>query len=800
MANDKMVLETQKWLNENYSGKKGFSPFSKEELDGITGFGTFKRLIQALQIELNENYAANLTVDGDFGNGTLQAMPKTIVPVSVDSESINLHFIIQGSLWCKGYPGGGFDGVYGPESAKGIKAFQKDAGITVDGIIRPYIMKGLMNTDGYTITSNALIDNKIEKAAIQRAMNKDYAPQIGLVAPNGIWERKSHSNLIKACQITWNISGVDGIWGPGTMNAAPTLAKGSTNSESIKLLQWALIVNGHIIDQTLKFDDATYNAVRAFQELLCLGVDGIVGKDTWASLLSTCGNTSRKTTACDTSTQLTETTAKRLIDNGYDTVGRYLTKVEGSTFEKQLTIAEINIMKKYGLKIFPIMQKDGRSASKFSFLTGGIDGKEAFEAARKLGFPVGTTIYFSVDYDVLVDDIWSNIIPYFEAVESALKNFYKLGVYGPRMVCNELAKCGLTTSSFVSDMSSGFTGNIGQKIPSNWSYEQIYEWRKDNISRPNPIGIDIDNNLASPRATGILASALSPLPDFCGGEDYRNVKHHKMTLQKDGYYECEICHYRVPGPALEDYKILTEKENYIVKSLLIAATFFENYRQEPGSCSFMEYISPSEDNGTQYYYMTEKCLFEIDNIRSKYKSSYSFCDSEGNYIREYEDSYKDYLGVILAMNPFVKYKNLDSPMALILNGKIDDLLSFIIGVNANDITSFMLDAKNLVESTEEKNALSFMSSLSSILSFALKGISTKLSKLLDVLSMTYDVLDLTTEIQEDAKLEEGDIYVKILPSGLALSDVSPSLVVTFKGNSNKIKSINFGENLVDTDK
>ena len=63
-----MVLETQKWLNDTYAGQTGFVPFTQEELDGVTGAGTFRRLVQALQIELN------VSVDGSFGNDTLNAI------------------------------------------------------------------------------------------------------------------------------------------------------------------------------------------------------------------------------------------------------------------------------------------------------------------------------------------------------------------------------------------------------------------------------------------------------------------------------------------------------------------------------------------------------------------------------------------------------------------------------------------------------------------------------------------------------------------------------------------------------
>lgn len=792
MVNDEMVAKTQKWLNDTYTGITGFTPFTKDEVDGITGFGTFKRLIQALQIELNKRYTAGLVVDGDFGNGTLKALPAKISPVSVGSKADNLHFIIQGSLWCKGYPGGGFDGVYGILSANGVKEFQKDAGIIQDGIIKPYIMKGLMNTDGYKFSASLLDENALEKVAVQKALNKDYAEKIGLVAPNGIWERKSHTNLIKACQIAWNVPGVDGMWGPGTMGYAPTLFKGSTNYESVKLLQWSLNINGFKVDLTEKFDEFTYKAVYDFQDFLCLGADGIAGKNTWASLLATCGNTERKTTACDTSTQLITVTAKKLKDYGYDTVGRYLTKVEGTNFEKQMTNEEIKVMQNVGLKVFPIMQKSGGDVLSFNGVAGAIDGHEAYEAARVFGFPVGTTIYFAVDYDALVADIPNAIIPYFAAAKIELKNFYKIGVYGPRMVCSELARRGITAYSFVSDMSTGFTGNIGQKIPDNWSYQQIFEWRKNDQSRKNPFGIDIDNVVASSRATGILASELKTLPDFCGGKDYKNVKNHKMVLQADGYYECTICHYRVPGPAIEDGSILSERDNYEVKALIIAASYYENYRQEPESCNFMDYISPSDDIGTQYYYMPEKCLFRVDQIRSKYIGCYSYCDSDGNYVNEYEEFYNEYIGVIIAMEPATNTKILNSPMAVLLNGKIKGLISLLIGINAEEITSFMLTAKDAIESSQNKDLMGYLSVLATIVSAAVKPINSKISKLLDILSLTYDITGILNSEGNGIDLEEGDAYVEILPSGKRFDSEAPSVVVTFDKSPRNIKSINMG--------
>lgn len=490
---DLMVLETQKWLNETYNGVNGFIPFAEEELDGVTGFKTFQKLIQALQIELNTQYNAGLTVDGDFGNGTLNAMPATITK---NDSANNITIIIQGSLWCKGYSAGLLDGVFGDTVENAVKSFQNHAGITEDGIIRPYILQGIMNTDGYNYRGSEESD-EYYKHLVQLGMNANYGEQIGLTAPNGLWERKSHKNFIKCCQIEWGCTTIDGIWGNNTMNKAPTLSKNTSGyTASKRLLQWGLTINGFYPgSMSGTFDTSTYNAVYDFQDFLCLGADGVVGKNTWASLLSSKGNTSRTATAFDTATKLTETTALALKTAGYTEVGRYLTNTPGGTLDKKLTIEEIEIIGQAGIKIFPIFQTSGREASYFGLYQGRQDGYKAKEAARNFGFPVQTVIYFAVDYDVLTAEITENIIPYFTGISEVMEGVYKIGVYGPRAVCSALIERGLTERSFVADMSSGFTGNIGQKMPSDWSYDQFYETTSN--------GVGIDKCIASPRATAV---------------------------------------------------------------------------------------------------------------------------------------------------------------------------------------------------------------------------------------------------------------------------------------------------------
>ena len=147
------------------------------------------------------------------------------------------------------------------------------------------------------------------------------------------------------------------------------------------------------------------------------------------------------------------------------------------------------------MRVFPIYQTYGGEATYFTRYQGQKDAEEAKTAAQEFGFPPSVTIYFAVDYDALMIDITTNIIPYFQGINEIMKGSFQVGAYGPRAVCNRLSTYGLIEKSFVADMSSGFTGNIGQIMPANWAYDQFYE--------TNEAGIGIDKNIASPRATAI---------------------------------------------------------------------------------------------------------------------------------------------------------------------------------------------------------------------------------------------------------------------------------------------------------
>jgi peptidoglycan hydrolase-like protein with peptidoglycan-binding domain len=230
---------------------------------------------------------------------------------------------------------------------------------------------------------------------------------------------------------------------------------------------------------------------------LYLGADGICGKKTWAALLSSRGDTTRKANALDTSTGIQQERAVALYNDGYRDVGRYLCNTIGSSFNKTMSFDELDRLKNAGLNVFPIYQTNGTQTSYFTAYRGATDAARAITYAKLFGFPQSATIYFAIDYDVLMADIEKNIIPYFTSIKHAIGITYKIGAYGPRYVCSKLSDLGLITSSFVSNMSAGFTCNIGQRMPENWAYDQYIEVSASK----SEYGIGYDKIIASSRKT-----------------------------------------------------------------------------------------------------------------------------------------------------------------------------------------------------------------------------------------------------------------------------------------------------------
>ncbi|WP_366248116.1 glycoside hydrolase domain-containing protein [Terribacillus aidingensis] len=474
---DEMLRETQIWLNKTYSGVTGFN---KVPEDGQTRNKTYYGLIRALQIELGITNLAD-----SFGNQTMAAF-SDISRHPVGSVPSNMVYILQGGFWTKGYNPGGFSGLFYEDTENAVKRFQRDIGIEQTGIVTGQVMKALLNTDGYELSSLGTADMR----SVQQFLNANYGGMYFTYVPtNGVYERNTNKALIYGLQAEMGMSPnvANGNFGPGTTNGCPVLSVGNTGN-NVKILQGALLGNGY---DTIgfngvdgNFDNDVRSKVIEFQKDLALPQTGIADMPTIKQLLSSAGHTGRKATVCDTATILNSSNIQTIINNGYKMVGRYLTGTVGGTRSKALTRAELNLMFSKGLKVFPIYQDGGYYSDYFVAGQGIVDANNAISAARALGFKSGTTIYFAVDFDAYDFEVKQKIVPYFQEISSTFNRMlqysdvpaYKIGIYGPRNSCIQVSEQGYAEHSFVSNMSTGFSGNLGYPMPSNWSFSQFYEY------------------------------------------------------------------------------------------------------------------------------------------------------------------------------------------------------------------------------------------------------------------------------------------------------------------------------------
>lgn len=81
---------------------------------------------------------------------------------------------------------------------------------------------------------------------------------------------------------------------------------------------------------------------------------------------------------------------------------------------------------------------------------------------------------------------------------------YKIGIYAPRYICTYISDLGLAEYSFVADMSSGFSCNLGYPIPKNWAFDQFFELNSSNGGKFNSSpDFDLDKVGYSGRDSGI---------------------------------------------------------------------------------------------------------------------------------------------------------------------------------------------------------------------------------------------------------------------------------------------------------
>ncbi|MDY0396758.1 LysM peptidoglycan-binding domain-containing protein [Virgibacillus halophilus] len=125
----------------------------------------------------------------------------------------------------------------------------------------------------------------------------------------------------------------------------------------------------------------------------------------------------------DCATKLTAASAKRLKQQGFDYVARYLGN-NWKTFDK----AEAQAIQNAGLKLISIFQKSANYAGYHTESQAKLDAKEAEKYAKTVGQPTGSAIYFAVDFGAEQKHMPA-IKSYVKTLKATLKD-YKVGMYG----------------------------------------------------------------------------------------------------------------------------------------------------------------------------------------------------------------------------------------------------------------------------------------------------------------------------------------------------------------------------------
>ncbi|QCX77883.1 Putative peptidoglycan binding domain protein [Streptomyces sp. YIM 121038] len=496
---DEMVRKAQSFVNNTYDGKLGIGRLPE---DGKTSWSLMFALTRALQYELG---IANLS--DAFGPTTLSALTSKY-PLLNEGNIPSKDFarIIQSGLYAKGYDGGDIDGSYNSRVKASMSKLKEDMGVDFaypGSYLTPKVFKGLLNMDAYVTVNNG--SEAIR--SVQKWLNGQYVQRrdFFIIPCDGHNSRDVSKSMLFAVQYELGMADgtANGVFGPGTQAGLKEhpLSTGSSGPW-VYLFTGAMVLNKRPVSFSSSFTSSLSEAVGKFQSFAKLPTTGKGDFQTWASLLVSYGDQSRKGEACDGVTKITSARAQALKAEGIKYIGRYLTNLSATSLpEKAIQPGELQTIADHGLRCFPIYQTFGRDASGFNFSAGRAAGYAAINAAVDHGFKSGTRIFFAVDFDALDQDVTNNVLPHFKGISDSMSdagNPYEVGVYGPRNVCTRVAEAGHSTASFVSDMSSGFSGNFGYPLPSDWAYDQI-------VTRTVGSGdgkIEIDNNIASGRDTG----------------------------------------------------------------------------------------------------------------------------------------------------------------------------------------------------------------------------------------------------------------------------------------------------------
>ena len=130
-----------------------------------------------------------------------------------------------------------------------------------------------------------------------------------------------------------------------------------------------------------------------------------------------------------------------------------------------LTVQEARSVSAAGMKIVAVWESHSHRPDYFSYESGYADGLSAYRQAKSVGQPADSAIYFAVDYNAPVPDIYGPIDRYFRGVYNAFIAAggqkgpdFRIGVYGSGAVCAYLKGARLAQYAWLSN-AAAWTGS-----------------------------------------------------------------------------------------------------------------------------------------------------------------------------------------------------------------------------------------------------------------------------------------------------------------------------------------------------
>lgn len=217
-----------------------------------------------------------------------------------------------------------------------------------------------------------------------------------------------------------------------------------------------------------------------------------------------------------------------LKEQGVQVIGRYYARCvgEGQWESKRMTEAEVNRLLDAGFAILSIYQYWNNSEIKFDGLhkfrgetvpnltedctdaeagrsageEGRLDAEAAVRQARAVGQPLGTAIYFGVDFsfpyrEPRKGEYTDKMLEYFRVVRLTLNHAgYKLGSYGNGYAHSILLREGLVDFTWLSP-SQAHLGSVDFYRSREWNlfqYNVDVGWPKNNCSSPQTMRLDVN--------------------------------------------------------------------------------------------------------------------------------------------------------------------------------------------------------------------------------------------------------------------------------------------------------------------